>query len=153
MPNSHSIGQLEKKVNRELNKKAKVMYGKPYDKLTEEEKRKVRNAGTSSRNYTPITIEEIKPLPQQNEEKIYHPDLVNFCQAIYKPVATLRFVFHLVGGLITLLNLYSIFKGFSSAGISALFTVRTLYVLGFILIVVLFHFLQELLFKIGWSDK
>ena len=77
MFNSHSIGQLEKKANKELNKRAKGMYGKPYDKLTEEEKRKVRNAGTSSRDYTPITIEDIKPFPLQNEEKIYHPDLVN----------------------------------------------------------------------------
>ena len=155
MPKTRNLGRHLKKLEKQTNKQAKKMYGKPYDSLTELEKRKVRNAlwGDTSRDITPIVLEVGSPQSPMDEKKIYNPALVNFCKSIYKPVATLRFVVHLVGGIITLLNLYFIYKDFSSAGMSALFTVQTLYVLGFVLLVVLLYFLQDLLFKIGWSDS
>ncbi|MCM1237432.1 MAG: hypothetical protein NC489_45785, partial [Ruminococcus flavefaciens] len=108
-----SIKSLEREVTRKKNALSKKLFGKPFDKLTETEKKDFWNAyekdNPSSHANTLIQVEHGGTY-ERPEDKPVNPALSSFCKLAYRPLSIIIFIIWIALAIMALLYAYELWK-------------------------------------------
>lgn len=131
---------------------AKKMFGKSFMNLSDKEFREFQRAkyGASS-DFTPIQI-EYGGSYEPPEDKPLNPVLSSFCKLIYRPLSIVVFIVWIFLAIMALLYAYELWKAVSASGVSALFSMPLLRVVGCVAGIVILKIITDFIFRIGWHD-